>query len=146
MDIEKFQKKLSQITHEKVKGILQDVIRKSLNTEVTDFIYDNWSLGYKANQQRIGAYSNLEYRAEKEAMNPAAGGSVDLIYSGAFANSLFIPRDENIINVDAADEKRGKLVSWYGEDIFNLSDDQEFDIIEEAIPMVYEEIIDFLNG
>lgn len=146
MDINRLREKLNQITHEKVKGEFQKVIRATLNTEVTDFVYDNWSLGYKGNQERIGVYRSEEYRQEKLQMNSAAGGNVDLIYSGSFANSLFIPQDENIINVDARDDKRNKLVNWYGEGIFDLSTDQEFDIIDEATLLVYEELFKFING
>jgi hypothetical protein len=108
-------------------------------------VVSNWRQGLKGDG-RIGEYSDDSYAAMKRLMNPSAGGTVDLIYTGAFSEALFIPQDENIINVDSSDEKRGLLVSWYGEDIFDLSVDQESEIVDDAKMMVYENIFNWLSN
>ena len=143
--LQKFLSKLRQITRQSVKERFQEAIRRELDAGVLDMVASNWQQGLKGDK-RIGEYRSESYAAMKRLMNPTAGGKVDLIYTGAFSGALFIPQDENIINVDSSDSKRNELVAKYGDDIFDLSNSQEADIIDDAKMMVYEEIFRFLNG
>jgi len=143
--LEKLANKLNQINYEKVKGEFQREVRANLSSNVTDFVYDNWSQGVKGNGIRIGRYNDLSYAADKALMNPAPGfGNVDLIYTGAFSNALFMPRNNEVISVSSSDSKTGELVAKYGDDIFDLSEDQEFDVIDEAKEYVYDNLLNWL--
>lgn len=136
--------KLNQINEKHVEKRLKKVIRDDFDTEVLDYVSANWKKGFKGNGELIGGYRNAAYEAMKEAMNPTAGGNVDLIYTGSFSSALFMPQDENIISVDSSDSKRDKLVSWYGDDIFDISNDQEKSIIDDAKQEVYSDILKYI--
>ena len=142
MDIsqaEKTLQKLRQVTQASVRKDLKSVISTDFDTQLVDSVASNWKKGIKGNGDIIGGYRSDAYRAMKEAMNPMAGGNVDLIYEGDFVSSLFFDNTTNkLIDIDASDSKRGKLVGKYGEGIFEVSDDIEKEVIDDAVEEVYK--------
>lgn len=142
MDIsqaEKTLQKLRQVTEASVRKDLKSVISTDFDTQLVDSVASNWKKGIKGNGDIIGGYRSDAYRAMKEAMNPMAGGNVDLIYEGDFVSSLFFDNTTNkLIDIDASDSKRGKLVGKYGEGIFEVSDDIEKEVIDDAVEEVYK--------
>ena len=142
MDIsqaEKTLQKLRQVTEASVRKDLKSVISTDFDTQLVDSVASNWKKGIKGNGDIIGGYRSDAYRAMKEAMNPMAGGNVDLIYEGDFVSSLFFDNTTNkLIDIDASDSKRGKLVGKYGEGIFEVSDNVEKEVIDDAVEEVYK--------
>jgi hypothetical protein len=158
MDLNQLSQKLKQITHEKVKGEFQREIRTELSLDVLDMVRSNWRQG-RAGNGMIGSYSTESsydenqragydlYYPFKHNLNPEPGlGNVDLILTGRYANSLFIPQNDHIIDVDSDDWKRDKLVTQYGGEQFDLSTEQEKEIIDIAKEYVYENLFNWLNG
>jgi len=78
--------------------------------------------GYRPSFKKIGTYANPEYAAAKHAQNALAGyGYVDLIKTGAFANSLFPVQSGRGFIFDSGNSKAPKLIEAYGRDIMGLN-------------------------
>jgi len=67
-------------------------------------------------------YENRDYSLFKERLNPLAGGSVDLIVTGAFVDAMYLlkPRG-NKYRFGNRDKKRNILKLMYGDNIFGLN-------------------------
>lgn len=78
--------------------------------------------GLRPKSSKIGKYASEGYAKHKNAMNPKAGlGNVDLIYTGAFVNSLFVKPFSKGYIFDSNNSKSGNLIGKYGLDIMGLN-------------------------
>lgn len=77
--------------------------------------------GLTSQETKIGKYKNESYARRKNEMNSLPGyGQVDLKYTGAFQESIFVQVEGDTSFVYSADGKTTKLVENYGERIFGL--------------------------
>jgi len=105
--------------------------------------------GKRPDGSKIGQYRNPFYAKRKNIMNPRAGlGNVDLILTGAFANSLFpVRRGKSTFIFDASNSKAPDLFAKYGEDNRGLNQETFNDIQRDIIaPEVAEFIKEKMNG
>ena len=80
--------------------------------------YNEFNRGERPNGSDIGYYRFRQYELFKRAKNPLAGGTVDLILTGAFTRGLFIDvRAKNRYLFDSTDEKSDDLFGKYGDDL-----------------------------
>jgi len=89
--------------------------------------------GLRPDYKKIGNYRSDSYAFTKNNLNPLAGfGNVDLMLTGAFANSLFPVKSTVGYMFDASDQKKGDLIAKYGMDIMGLSQ-KSFNKIQKEI-------------
>jgi len=87
--------------------------------------YKEFQRGDRPDGSEIGFYGNRNYELFKRNKNPLAGGSVDLILTGAFTRGLFIERKSNLIyRFDSTDDKTDDLIAKYGMDIMGLNQNE----------------------
>lgn len=105
--------------------------------------------GLRPDGQPIGLYRNPNYAKYKNILNPRAGlGKVDLILTGAFANSLFtVRRGKGTFSFDASNTKAPALFEKYGQDNRGLSDEAFNEYQNETLaPEIAEYIKQVMNG
>lgn len=99
--------------------------------------------GLRPDYKKIGNYRSDSYAFRKNNLNPLAGfGNVDLMLTGAFANSLFPIKKTTGFIFESSDSKLGDLISKYGMDIMGLNQ-KTFDDIQKNIYSV--EIIRYIK-
>lgn len=99
-----------------------DLIRAKVN---------EFERGENPDKSRIGYYSSPAYRLFKRQLNPLAGGSVDLILTGAFTGGLAVESLGNRRFIfDSSDDKTPFLVAKYGLDIMGINQ-QEWEKIQK---------------
>jgi len=57
----------------------------------------------------IGTYRSLSYELFKEKINPIAGGAVDLMLTGAFIDSFFTKKQEQVSLFSVQRTKRKRI-------------------------------------
>lgn len=90
-----------------------DAIKKEKINEFTK--------GERPDGEKIGEYRNAEYAFFKKAINPLAGGYVDLLLTRSFANKMFIKSTNKGYLLDSTDSKTGNLIGKYGLDIMSIN-------------------------
>lgn len=92
-------------------------------------------------------YYSEDYAQMKNQMNPRPGfGVPDLFLEGDFQEGFFVEDAPEGWKVDSKDEKRNKLASKYGEEIFGNTPEDEEEFNEEYIlPELAEWILTSLN-
>jgi len=93
------------------------------NQELKKQKENEFEFGLRPNYKKIGKYANDDYAYKKNMMNPLAGfNNVDLIFTGAFVNSLFvISKSERRFIFDSGNDKKDNLIERYGEAIMGLN-------------------------
>lgn len=105
--------------------------------------------GLRPDGKQIGLYRNPSYARYKNILNPQAGlGNVDLILTGAFANSLFpVRQSRSTFIFDASNSKAGDLFAKYGNENRGLATDTFEDIQRDYIaPELVQYIKEVMNG
>jgi hypothetical protein len=105
-------------------NVLQNMVYvhiKANESILKDLKEEEYEMGDIRSNKTFSGYKNIEYAEQKHEQNPRAGfGTVDLINTGAFANSLMLKKPKgNKYLFGATDPKRNKLVKKYG-DILGL--------------------------
>lgn len=114
--------------------------------KIKKLIKERWKQGLKPDGTKIGRYFSGEYASEKSKQNPQAGfGNVDLILSGSLVNNIDVLLQNNsIFEVISRDDKFWKIAEKYGDDNFNLSEDQTEVIFKEIENEIINKILDKL--
>lgn len=92
-------------------------------------------------------YYSDDYAEMKNRMNPRPGfGVPDLFFEGDFQEGFFVEKTESGWEIDSRDEKRDRLASKYGKDIFGntRTDEEEFNR-EYILPELAEWILKTLS-
>jgi hypothetical protein len=137
------------ITHLKTFSVQKQVediakIVRSHEEDIVELNQEQMLHGEDSEGGIIGKYSNPEYAAEKEALNPKAGGNVDLKLAGGFQREMFLKGTSFPFNVDSTDSKRDKLIGGdgYGEKAFGLNAPSKTkldqDVLKEDIQDYYK--------
>lgn len=78
--------------------------------------------GKLPNGKQIGTYRSPSYSLFKQRINPLAGGKVDLVLTGAFAESAYLLKPKNnIYGFGFSDKKATSLLARYGKDVGGLN-------------------------
>src|SRR6478672_5093580 len=90
-----FQKKLQPLLNlQRLQEIAAKEIVKESDT-IADRKEAEFKMGDRPDGSEIGVYRNSAYARYKNALNPAAGGYVDLTLSGRFAGSAYLRKPKN---------------------------------------------------
>jgi hypothetical protein len=81
--------------------------------------------GRDSNGQIFGTYPEGQYKTFKTALNPKAGGNVDLRLTGDFHNSFYLEAKRFPVFFGARDYKTPRLTEKYGEDFFGLTKESQ---------------------
>ncbi|MFL1896782.1 hypothetical protein ACJRPK_13835 [Aquimarina sp. 2-A2] len=103
--------------------------------------------GLRPSKEIIGTYKSEEYKREKMAQNPSAGGTVDLIREGDFKKGLFIqnPKPTEFL-FESTDEKAEMLFEKYGEDLKGLNQKDFEDVWNLHLAGKYREALRKITG
>lgn len=114
--------------------------------KIKSLIKERWKQGLRPNGTKIGRYFSGKYASEKSKQNPQAGfGNVDLILSGSLVNNIdVLLKNNSIFEVISRDDKFWKIAEKYGDDNFNLSDEQTEIIFKEIENEIINKILDKL--
>lgn len=105
-------------------------------------VKERWEKGESSVGGIIGRYRWEEYRMFKEAMNPLAGGNVDLIFTGKLSNGLAVRKYGSIYQVYSEDEKYHDIGEKYGYEEYGLTKEQ----MDEFYEFIYSKVmIEMLN-
>ena len=128
---------------------MAEVVERDKGQEIKKAKINELEQGKRHDGSPIGLYRNASYARYKNLLNPRAGlGRVDLILTGAFANSLFpVRRGKGTFSFDASNGKAPDLFAKYGEDNRGLNQEAFNDIQRDIIaPEIAQFIKDKMNG
>jgi hypothetical protein len=97
--------------------------------------------GKDRNNEIIGTYKNARYKAKKQAMNPRAGGYVDLRLTGRYYQSIKATVSGTEVLVIASDSKAKMLEEKYGESIYGIG----YDFRKRYLTILKKETINEFN-
>ena len=105
-----------------------------------------WLLGESVLGGFIGEYSNSQmgqdYKAYKMAINPLAGGRVDLTLTGALGDGLTIKKVTGVeFEIFSTDEKYKKIGNKYGFEEFGITDLEWNELEQEIFNFAIETMI-----
>lgn len=114
--------------------------------EIRQMIKDRWRLGLRPDGSIIGHYKDPEYAIFKQQINPLASGDVDLIYNRDLVNNIDLIMTSFGAEVISTDKKYTKIANKYGYDNFNITEDQEKQILDEIMAQVVINIFNEIWG
>lgn len=132
MDLGKI-KELVQRLEEGYDGQDKEIDRIIVQNEkfVTDLNKQQLFAGETAEGGSTGEYASKSYAKYKSQLNP--NNVVDLFVTGNFYDGFFVRIVQNGFEIDSKDNKRAKLVSKYGKDIFGLNQESRETLIKEVV-------------
>jgi hypothetical protein len=143
--LKRIQAKLNQITEGKVANLLKEEILNN-SDEIVSLVRERWRKGLRPSGDIIGNYRNFSYEMEKRSRNPLAGGTVDLIDTGALNRGLVVNSlADSVFNIFSTDEKAVDIASKYGLDVYGLTREEEQEVLLEASSRVYIELFNFVG-
>lgn len=108
--------KLERLTLPRLRRETEKIIRS--NPELIFRKQDEFRHGQRPDGSIIGYYRNPEYQAMKQAANPMAGGTVDLILTGSTIGHLVVvPLGNGEFELYSTDYKWPALLKKYGGDL-----------------------------
>ena len=93
---------------DETKNVAIDLVRSQL-------------LNGESGSGKMPDYASKKYKSKKMALNPSAGGRVDLKLTGAFQDKFYLVRGKYSMRIRSRDTKNSKLLNEYGIDIFQLN-------------------------
>lgn len=120
--------------------------------ELIDVVKGSWLIGENANNEKIGKYSRTSkykvsgdefYYLFKNGLNSRPGlGNVDLILTGSLiGQTKLFKQSSGIYEIMSSDRKVEDIISRYGEEIFNISDDIKQDYLDRISAYILITII-----
>lgn len=140
--LESYEKDLVKETSNVQKFVGDMIIINSRN--ILDTVKRRWILGKSVDGGIIGNYASAEYRQFKIAMNPSAGGVVDLHLTGSLSENLTVKQAGTLFEIYSSDEKFEKIGRKYGFEEFGLSEAEQNELFEEIYAIGIEYIINNL--
>ena len=121
--------------------IVSDILVLNTANVVTD-VKNRLEYGQSVNGGIIARYRNPIYAEMKQALNPKAGGTVDMILTGSTVENLTLRKiSEGIYQIFSTDEKYATLAKKYGSQEFGITDEQRFQLYEDIIILAELEIL-----
>lgn len=143
--VKKIQSRLKEINQSKVEELLKKEILAN-GKEIVDLVRNRWDKGLRPNGQIIGVYRDAEYASFKMAINPSAGGNVDLTLTRSLRDKLNIfPMHNAIYEIFSLDEKAVDIAAKYGIDVYGLTKEEETRVLFEASSRVNKKLFDFVG-
>lgn len=122
---------------------LNEYMRKK--TEIKRLIKERWLIGKRPDGSLIAKYSQFGYATEKYKQNSKAGFmNVDLIDTGSLVNQITTALTGNGIEIISTDKKFNAIADKYGDDNFNISDEQQEQIENDIAVIVIDKIMNNL--
>lgn len=132
---------------EKAKNNIESDVLSLLmerESEIRDMIKQRWLLGRRPDGSLIGFYRDVNYAIFKQTINPSAKGDVDLILSGDLVNNIKTVLGKNKIEILSSDYKFEEISLKYGLDNFNITEDEENELLDrimaEVVTNIFKEI------
>jgi hypothetical protein len=111
-----------------VSEVAQDAIIEN-SKSIADQQRHQMLTGLNSKGEKIGKYRNASYARKKAAMNPLAGGSVDLKLTGAFHRGIFVADvRKDVFVLSSTDEKTVDLANKYN-DPFGMNEDSRKELV-----------------
>jgi len=130
--LKKLQAKLKQINQVKIEQDLKTEILDNAD-EIVKLVRERWKQGKRPDGSIIGEYKSFAYQQEKLLRNPLANGNVDLIDTGDLNRQLVVNHlSGSLFNIFSTDEKAVNIAEKYGLDVYGVTKEEEFDIMQEA--------------
>lgn len=132
---------------EKAKNNIEsDVLSLLLDkeSEIRDMIKQRWLLGKRPDGDIIGVYRDNLYQVFKSGLNNRAGGTVDLTLTGDLGNRIKATLEQKGIEIISTDEKFNEISEKYGLDNFNITEEEENELLDgimaEVVTNIFKEI------
>lgn len=114
-------------------SVIDEFMAKNEN-RILKLAKDRMMRGDGVNGGIIGSYASRDYELFKQSENPLAGGVVDLFLTGSLQKYMLIERIRNgVYEISSSDLKYDALADKYGADQFGLTEEQNEEIINEAL-------------
>lgn len=104
--------------------------------EIREFIKSRWKLGKRPDGSLIGFYRDVDYAIFKQQINSAAGGDVDLTLTGSLGDRIKVILQSKGIEIYSDDWKFEHIAIKYGIDNFNITEEQENELLDEIMAQV----------
>lgn len=99
--------------------------------EIVQKVREQWKKGLRPDGSIIGVYRSSDYRQQKLAQNPEAGGNVDLILTGALNRALTLNKIlEATFTIFSNDSKAVMIAEKYGLDVYGLNAEEKEDFLD----------------
>lgn len=115
-------------------------------SEIRAMIKQRWLLGRRPDGSLIGFYRDVNYAIFKQTINPSAKGDVDLILSGDLVNNIKTVLGKNKIEILSSDYKFEEISLKYGLDNFNITEEEENELLDEIMAEVVTNIFKEIWG
>lgn len=132
---------------EKAKNNIESDVLSLLmerESEIRAMIKQRWLLGRRPDGSLIGFYRDVNYAIFKQTINPSAKGDVDLILSGDLVNNIKTVLGKNKIEILSSDYKFEEISLKYGLDNFNITEEEENELLDgimaEVVTNIFKEI------
>ena len=118
-------------------------------SEIRAMIKQRWLLGKRTDGDIIGVYSDSDYSngyaEQKNRMNPKAGyGNVDLVLSGDLVGRIKTVLENKKIEIISTDDKFEDILENYGADNFNITEEEETELLDgimvEVVTNIFNEV------
>lgn len=132
---------------EKAKNNIESDVLSLLmerESEIRAMIKQRWLLGRRPDGSLIGFYRDVNYAIFKQTINPSAKGDVDLILSGDLVNNIKTVLGKNKIEILSSDYKFEEISLKYGLENFNITEEEENELLDgimaEVVTNIFKEI------
>lgn len=124
-----------------IDGFVADLIIMNTPTFLNT-VKRRWIIGRSVDGGIIGQYQNSDYKAYKVALNPSAGGNVDLHLTGDLSDNLTMRKaGKSLFEIYSTDWKFEKIGRKYGFDEFGLSEEEKDLLFSEIYEVALEYIL-----
>ncbi len=145
MDLNQINQRAKRVNQSLIEGLLKAEILKN-KEEIVDLVRNRWKRGKRPDGAIIGEYASFLYQRQKLAQNPLAGGTVDLILTGALSGDLTVfPLAGGNFSIFSKDEKAISIADKYGLDVYGLTKEEEEMILNVAFNRINMKLINFVE-
>ncbi len=138
--LKKIQSNLQKVNKSLVEQYFEDELLANEET-IVDHVKKRWDVGERPNGGIIGTYRSPEYASFKYAINPQAGGNVDLTVTRALRNGLTLfPLGNASYKIFSTDKKAALIADKYGDDVYDLSQKENEKEVNSAASGTHERI------
>lgn len=113
-------------------------------SEIRAMIKQRWLLGKRPSGDIIGVYRDNLYQVFKSGLNNRAGGTVDLTLTGDLGSRIKTTLEHKGIEIISTDEKFNEISEKYGLDNFNITEEEENELLDgimaEVVTNIFKEI------
>lgn len=110
-------------------------------------IRNRWLKGLRPDGSIIGEYASESYAEDKFKQNRLAGfGNVDLTLTKSLGEKIEIGGFQNEYEIFSKDRKYDEIVDKYGEDNFNITPEQEEELLNKAKVYALEQMLIQIYG